>query len=80
MLEYEYNNIIDYWSEYFKIRLGKHDKKAIVKLYENYETQFNQRSLDFNAVCQQVLLESFCELKYPGMNLYVNTFSYWARN
>ena len=80
MLEYEYNNIIDYWSKQFKLYVRTKDRKSIVKLYEDHQTQFDDRSLDFSDICQHVLMQSYCENKYPGMHLYENTFSYWARN
>jgi len=80
MYEFEYNNVIDYWSDKFRLTVTESDRSAIVKLYESNEQKFEKMEMDFNIMCKQVLLHSYLQIKYPNMDLFESAYSMLSRN
>lgn len=82
MYDFEYNNIIDHWSKEFNIHVGDTDRTKIINLYEIEESKATEADidLDFDMVCHQVLLRSYCMDKYPQLNLFDTVYSIWGMN
>lgn len=78
--DFEYNNIIDYWSEQFNVFVRTEDRQSIINMYETNSKKSKDVSVDFNHVCYHVIVHNYCTMKYPKMNLYDNVFSKHALN
>lgn len=80
MYDFEYNNIIDYWSKEFHIHVPEKSRGDIIKSFELNDDYFKDIDLDFNLFCEHLMLKEYCSSKYPYLNLYDYAFSIWAMN
>lgn len=78
--ESEYNIILDHWSNRFNIQLADSSKASIINMYKYHENLLSKRDMDFNSMVEQLMIQSICEMKYPGMNLYAYVFAPWSKN
>jgi hypothetical protein len=78
MYDFEYNNIMDFWSKEYHIHIDTEDRTKLIKLYE-MELD-NRPELDFSNLCQHLVLQVYCMTKYPKLNLFEAAFAPWALN
>lgn len=79
MYDFEYQNILDFWANEFDIQLSTRNRTGIIKLYESAQ-ESKIIDADFNSVCKHVVLNVYCEAKYPHMNLFESVFSIHGMN
>mgnify|MGYP000956116721 CR=1 FL=1 len=73
MYDFEYNNIMDYWSNEFHVHIPTDDRKHIIRLYE---TALDERPyLEFNHLCKHMILHVYLVTKYPTLNIFDTIFS-----
>lgn len=78
--DFEYNNIIDYWSKQFNVFVKTEDRESIIKMYEVNSQLTENSEVDFSHVCYHVIMHNYCVMKYPTLNLYESVFSKHALN
>lgn len=78
--EFECNIIIDHWSERFHIKVNEDGRDNIINMFKKNEILLSKRDMDFNTVVEQLMIQSICEMRYPGMNLYDYAYAPWSKN
>ena len=78
MYDFEYNNIMDYWSKEFHIHISTENRNSIIRLYEMGLK--HKPKLDFNFLCHHMMLQVYLTTKYPELELFDSVFSKWAMN
>ena len=74
MYDFEYHNIIDYWSEEYKIFMSMEERAKLIELYEQALIRFND-DLDFNKLCMNLCMKKYLMEKYGALNIWEKIFT-----
>lgn len=80
MLDFEYQNIIDYFTEQYSVYYSMEQRKSLIQLHKSLETLSVSHLVDFGILCEQLTIENYLLKKYPGFDLYNTFFSPMGQN
>jgi hypothetical protein len=73
MFDFEYNIIIDHWSDKFGVNLSERDRKNLIHAFEE-TTQEADYEIDFDRVCKNACMCRYLNEKYPTLGLCKRVF------
>lgn len=76
MENYEFNNIIDYYSELYNYYISEEKRNRIIHFHGILEQVLGDLDLhDFSKFAEHAILEDYLSTKYPTMGLYMQLYS-----
>jgi hypothetical protein len=70
MYEFEYHNIIDFWTKEFGIYMSMDERTELITLYEQALIRYNQ-DLEFDTLCKSLCTKRYLLNKYDKLGFYV---------
>jgi len=77
MEQFEYDSIMDRFTEEFNVELDSYTRKSLVLFHQRMSTI---RELSFESLCKQMILEEKCNRIHPGMDIYNRVFTIHGQN
>lgn len=75
MLDFEYQNIIDYFSKEYHVYFSEKKRQSLIELHKDLEENVKSDLVDFNSLCEQIMIEEYLNDKWPTLDLYNSMFS-----
>jgi tetratricopeptide (TPR) repeat protein len=79
MYDFEYHNIIDFWTGEFNLYMSMKERKEVIELYEQALIRYNP-DIDFNKLCQNLCLKKYLDKKYGSLRVFERVFTYAGMN
>ena len=80
MLDFEFETIMDKWSEKYNILIEDSVRTAMVKLHNLFEKQKPELYRGFDTMCEHYVMEAYYNTKYPNLGLYELLYAPWSLN
>jgi len=74
MYDFEYHNIIDFWTEEFDLFMSMDERNKVIQMYEQALVRFSP-DLDFNKLCEHLCLKKYLDKKYGGLQIFERVFT-----
>ena len=75
MLDFEYQNIIDYYTKEYHVYLSATRRDSLIGLHKDLEENAIDGLIDFNLLCENLIIEEYLMVKWPTLDLYNTMFS-----
>lgn len=75
MLDFEYQNIIDYYTKEYHVYLSEGRRNSLIVLHKDLEENAVDGLIDFNLLCEHLIIEERLMERWPTLNLYNVMFS-----
>lgn len=69
MYDFEYNMIIDKWSDRLSMEVSEKSRDALIHMFKNVVLRLND-NVGFEIICERILTRAYLEMKYPGLNIF----------
>lgn len=69
MNNYEYHNIIDYWTSQYGLYISMDERNEIIRLFETELIKYNP-DLDFDVLCSKLCARKYLNEKYAGLDIW----------
>jgi len=73
MFDFEYQNIIDYWTKEYGIYMSMDDRNYLITTYEKALEKFD-KDIDFDKIVQNMCLKKYLDDKYGGLGVWKRIF------
>ena len=73
MFDFEYDIIIDHWSERFGVTMTNRERRNLISAYEETAEMYGDE-LDFDRVCKNACLCRYLNQKYPSLGVCKRVF------
>jgi hypothetical protein len=80
MLDFEYNIIIDRWSEEYGIDYTEHQRNFLITTYKKAITDTRFSGLQFESFTQNIFRQKYYSNKYPGLDIFRTAYSIPGQN
>ena len=73
MFDFEYQNIIDYWTKEYGIYMSMSDRKYLIDVYEKALSVYH-KDIDFDKIVQNMCMKMYLDEKYGGLGVWKRIF------
>ena len=80
MLEFEYNNIINRWSDEYGIKFTDKQRTFLITIYKSATTDDRFSGLEFDTFAHNIFRQKYYSKKYPGLDIFARAYSISSQN
>lgn len=73
MFDFEYQNIIDYWSKEYGIYVSMKHRKYLIDVYEKALKTYH-KDIEFDTMVQSMCMKMYLDDKYGGLDVWKRIF------